>query len=61
MLFSRLRKDKSGATAVEYAIMVAAIAATIIAIVFVIGIQTQSAFDTVADAIENGVAGTCCD
>ena len=45
MLFSRLRKDQSGATAVEYGIMVAAIAAVIIATVFLVGMETQGAFD----------------
>ncbi len=44
MLLSKLRKDKSGATAVEYGIMVAAIAAVIIGIVFVIGGQVNDAF-----------------
>ena len=45
MLWSKLRKDQSGATAVEYGIMVAAIAGVIIATVFVVGLQTQGAFD----------------
>ncbi len=48
MLLSKLWKDRSGATAVEYGIMVAAIAGVIIAIVFVVGLQTQGAFDMVA-------------
>ena len=55
MLFSKLRKDKSGATAVEYGIMVAAIAAVIIGVVFVVGLQTQTAFDTVQKAIAAGI------
>ena len=53
MLLRKLRKDQSGATAVEYGIMVsarpsatdAAIAAVIIATVFLVGQQTQIAFD----------------
>ncbi len=49
-----LRRDKKGATAVEYGIMVAAIAAVIIAIVFVLGGQVQVAFQTVSDCIANG-------
>ena len=44
MLWSKLRKDQSGATAVEYGIMVAAIAAVIIAIVFVVGVQVNDVF-----------------
>jgi pilus assembly protein Flp/PilA len=39
--------DEEGATAVEYGIMVAAIAAVIIVIVFSIGTKVQSAFTTV--------------
>lgn len=56
MLFSKLRKDKSGATAVEYGIMVAAIAAVIIATVFVVGLQTETGFDTVQKALAAGMA-----
>lgn len=44
-------KDEEGATAVEYGIMVAAIAAVIIAIVIVVGQQTQNAFQNVSDAM----------
>ena len=44
MLLSKFWKDQSGATAVEYGIMVAAIAAVIIATVFLVGQQTQIAF-----------------
>lgn len=40
-------KDEEGATAVEYGIMVAAIAAVIITVVFAIGIKVDSAFDKV--------------
>ena len=42
-----LLKSERGATAVEYGIMVAAIAAVIIAVVFAIGIKVDAAFDTV--------------
>ena len=45
MLLSKFWKDQSGATAVEYGIMVAAIAAVIIATVFLVGEQTKIAFD----------------
>ena len=46
-------KEK-GATAVEYGIMVAAIAAVIIGIVFAIGTEVTSAFTDVRDALVNG-------
>ena len=42
-----LVKSEKGATAVEYGIMVAAIAAVIIAIVFSIGTEIRDAFQTV--------------
>ena len=51
MLLSKLRKDQLGATAVEYGIMVAAIAAVIIAIVFVVGLQMQGAFSLIIDGM----------
>ena len=40
-------KDEEGATAVEYGIMVAAIAAVIIGVVIAVGDKTNSAFTTV--------------
>ena len=40
-------KDEEGATAVEYGIMVAAIAAVIIGVVIAVGDNTQSAFEKV--------------
>ena len=43
----RFFKDEEGATAVEYGIMVAAIAAIIILVVFAIGKQVSNAFETV--------------
>ena len=51
------RRDKKGATAVEYGIMVAAIAAVIIAIVFVIGGQVNDAFVTVSTEMANPGGG----
>jgi pilus assembly protein Flp/PilA len=44
-------KDEEGATAVEYGIMVAAIAAVIVAVVFVVGGKVDTAFETVNDAM----------
>ena len=45
----RFFKDEQGATAVEYAIMVALIAAVIILAVTQLGTRTQNAFQNVAD------------
>ena len=44
-------KDEEGATAVEYGIMVAAIAAVIITVVIAVGSKTDSAFETVNSAM----------
>ncbi len=46
-LVSRLFKEEDGATAVEYGIMVAAIAAVIITVVISVGEKTDAAFDKV--------------
>ena len=40
-------KDEEGASAVEYGILVAAIAAVIIAIVFVVGSKVSNGFENV--------------
>ncbi len=45
--FLEFLKDDEGATAVEYGIMVAAIAAVIIAVVIVVGGKTNNAFQAV--------------
>ncbi len=52
---------EEGATAVEYGIMVAAIAAVIVAVVFVLGNQVDKSFtDTCsADQAVVSAAGTC--
>ncbi len=47
-----LRRDKKGATAVEYGIMVAAIAAVIIAIVFVLGTEVEATFAGVVACLQ---------
>ena len=49
-------KEDSGATAVEYGIMVAAIAAVIIGVVILVGSQTNSAFNSVQTAM-SGLPG----
>lgn len=51
LAFSFVR-DEKGATAVEYGIMVAAIAAVIIGAVVVVGSETNDAFVTVGNAMQ---------
>ena len=45
-------KDEEGATAVEYGIMVAAIAAVIIGVVIAIGTETNRAFSEVSTELK---------
>ena len=47
----RFFKDEEGATAVEYAIMVALIAIVIIAMVVIVGKKANNAFSSVASAM----------
>lgn len=53
-------RSEAGATAVEYGIMVALIAAVIIAAVFVIGQNTKSKFSCVGSAIGNAPNSSDC-
>ncbi len=53
------RSREDGATAVEYAIMVALIAAVIIIAVVALGNNASSTFDCTADAIQNAGASNC--
>ncbi|MDE2389308.1 MAG: Flp family type IVb pilin [Betaproteobacteria bacterium] len=43
--------DESGATAVEYGMLVALIAAVIVVVVTTLGTKIQAAFQTIADAL----------
>ena len=47
---TRIARDETGATAVEYAAMVGLIAAVIIFVVQALGIETVNAFQSVLDA-----------
>jgi len=47
----RLAREEKGATAVEYGLLVALIAAIIIGVVATLGTQIQGAFQTVVDAL----------
>ena len=48
--------DESGATMVEYAILVALIAVAVIAIVTLLGIQLDAKFNEVCTALNGGTA-----
>lgn len=52
--------DEEGATAVEYGILVALIAAAIVIIVYYVGIAIQQAFLKVCNAMKNVVTGLTC-
>jgi pilus assembly protein Flp/PilA len=51
-------KDEEGATAVEYGIMVAAIAAVIIGVVILVGEETNRAFDSVQTEMQTLPGGS---
>jgi Flp pilus assembly pilin Flp len=59
MKIARTRPDDSGASAVEYALIVSAIAAIIVAIVFGLGIATKSLFSEASSCLDAGAASTC--
>ncbi len=51
--------DEQGATAVEYGLMIALIAAVILTAVNLLGIELNTKFTTVKDAVKNaGTTGT---
>jgi pilus assembly protein Flp/PilA len=54
----RRTPDDTGASAVEYALLAAAVAAVIVAIVFALGQNVFSLFDKTCQAIESKVDGT---
>lgn len=49
----RARRDETGASAVEYGLLVAAIAALIVLIVFALGNVVKDTFDVTCDAISS--------
>ncbi|RZS68639.1 pilus assembly protein Flp/PilA [Agromyces ramosus] len=49
-----LRTEEDGATAVEYGLLVALIAAVIIAVVILLGGEIRAAFQTIVDGIPGG-------
>lgn len=59
-----IRKDEKGASAVEYGLLVAAIAAIIVVIVFALGGIVKGAFKNTCDEIvsgNSGISGSCAD
>jgi pilus assembly protein Flp/PilA len=53
-----LRRDQDGASAVEYGLLVAGIAALIVAVVFIFGGVIKNAFSKTCGTVSSGVAGT---
>lgn len=53
-IIRNLWSDESGATAVEYGLMVALIAAVIIGTVVLLGQQVDTAFTTVTEGMQQG-------
>ena len=56
------RRDEDGASAVEYGLLVAGIAALIVAVVFIFGNIISGAFDDTCDTIKGkgtNAAGSC--
>lgn len=51
--------DEEGATAVEYGVMVALIAAAIVVIVFFVGQQVKEAFNMVCQSLKNVTNASC--
>jgi pilus assembly protein Flp/PilA len=55
------KRDEDGASAVEYGLLVAAIAAVIVIIVFALGGLIKNAFQTTCDTISNNASsGSTC-
>lgn len=50
-LLQRFSKDEDGATAIEYGLFAALIAAVIVTAVSTLGLQVQTGFQTVVDAL----------
>ena len=56
----RYGKDDSGASAVEYGLLVAAIAAVIVAVVFGLGALVRDALNSTGDCLtSNGTSSSC--
>ena len=60
-LRNRINKNEEGASAVEYGLLVAAIAALIVIIVFALGNVVKNTFDNTCDTISTEQGGAECD
>ena len=56
---AQARRAEDGASAVEYGLLVAAIAAIIVIIVFALGNIIQGSFKKTCDAMNKDAAGSC--
>ena len=60
MLNARLAKmDERGASAVEYGLLIAGIAALIVVVVFAFGGLIKSVFSNTCKSVANGTANSC--
>lgn len=50
---AHIKRDRSGATAIEYGLIVAGIAIAVIAVVFTLGTELNTIFNTANNAINN--------
>jgi pilus assembly protein Flp/PilA len=57
---SRVRQGETGASAVEYGLLVAAIAAVVVGVVFILGKTIQSKFTTTNSCITSSGTATGC-
>lgn len=54
-----MHQSDRGASAVEYGLMIAAIAGVIVALVFGLGLATSTLFSKTSDCFQAGVSATC--
>lgn len=60
LMHARLaRLDERGASAVEYGLLIAGIAALIVVVVFAFGGTLQQIFSTTCQTVANGAANSC--
>lgn len=57
-LLRRLKRDETGGTATEYAMLAAMLAIGVLAAVAAIGVETENSFNSVANAFGNATSPT---
>lgn len=57
-LMKKFLNDESGATMVEYAVLVALIAVAAISVIYLVGVQVDQAFEDVKGCLENSASCT---